>query len=340
MFLSHRMGEQCLAQIYFDGFLLGASDQRFKRCAVFDPNQGAERLSILACDRSPVHPALAKREVGNDMSIKSILTVYDGCDGAAGRLDRVIEMAQAHDAHLTVYCFELDPSYPPQIYVGEVASVYAGIIADAQARLVQTVADVTAQLTRSGVAFEVLEQFCASERVARDMSEYGRFSDVIVLHDPKGMPLEETLVRVLEGSLFGTDMPTMVLPKTHAGPVGKRIHFAWNGGAEAMRALRAAMPMIYAAGQIEIIIVDGSPTEVPGIRVAQFLERHGITVTIIPITSDGRNVAQAIGDHVKTSGADLLVMGAYGHSRLREFFLGGATRDMLANLPAPVIMTH
>lgn len=274
------------------------------------------------------------------MSIQTILAIYDGSEGAAARLDRAITLARDHDAHLTVYCFELDPSYPPQIYGGGVATVYAGLIKDAQKRLVKSAEAATAQLDRSGLAYDIHQRFCFYDRVAEDVCALARFADLTVLSDPKGLPLEETLTRVLEASLFGAEAPTMVLPTGYEGSVATKIQLAWNGGGEAMRALRAAMPLIRKAGRIDILVVDPDAEAIEGARVAQFLDRHGIAAEIVPLASNGRSVSDTLADHVAVSGGDLLVMGAYGHSRLREFFLGGATRDMLASLPAPVIMAH
>jgi nucleotide-binding universal stress UspA family protein len=119
---------------------------------------------------------------------------------------------------------------------------------------------------------------------------------------------------------------------------------AWNESAEAMRAIRAALPLLKKAGTVHIGIVDPSETgperSDPGGALAVYLSRHGIKSDIQVMTRQGLTISERLAHHVTETGSDMLVMGGYGHSRFREAVLGGATRDMLENSKVPVLMAH
>jgi nucleotide-binding universal stress UspA family protein len=118
---------------------------------------------------------------------------------------------------------------------------------------------------------------------------------------------------------------------------------AWDGGRTAARAVGDAMPFLEKAKQVEVVIVGAKPPksdEVPGADLGEHLARHGITTTVKRITAPDNNVASTILSHAADSSADLIVMGGYGHSRLREFVLGGVTRGLLESMTVPVLMSH
>ncbi|MGB0499307.1 MAG: universal stress protein, partial [Rubricella sp.] len=263
------------------------------------------------------------------MSITSMVAVWDGTEGSAERFDAVIALASQQDAHLTVLAFELDPSYPPTVYGGGVAGVYAGLIEAAQARLAESVAAVTDKLQDSGLRFDVHELFCFYDHVGQEVCKLARFADLVVMTDPKDQPLQETRTRILETVLFSGEAPVLIIPGGWSESIGKTIQIAWNGSAEAMRAVRGAMQLIRDAGKVEIVTVDMPAAEVMGSELAVFLDRHAVDAQITQLDSDGRRVAEVLNTYATAASCDLVVMGAYGRSRLREFLMGGATHDML-----------
>jgi nucleotide-binding universal stress UspA family protein len=122
----------------------------------------------------------------------------------------------------------------------------------------------------------------------------------------------------------------------------ERVVVCWDGSRNAARAIADAMPLLHRAKAVDVLIVAseaGKSTDVPGADIGQHLARHGLKVDVKRITADIA-VADAILSHAADSGADLLVMGGYGHSRLREFILGGATRHILQTMTVPVLMSH
>ncbi|MFY9684170.1 MAG: universal stress protein, partial [Pseudolabrys sp.] len=122
-----------------------------------------------------------------------------------------------------------------------------------------------------------------------------------------------------------------------------RIMVCWDGSRVASRAVADSMPLLKKAKQVEIVIVSSKPAkddELPGADLGQHLARHGLSIGIKRITSPDTDVASMILSYAADSSADLIVMGGYGHSRLREFVLGGVTRGLLESMTVPVLMSH
>lgn len=139
--------------------------------------------------------------------------------------------------------------------------------------------------------------------------------------------------------------PTLIIPHGwEPRQFGIDIAIAWNDSREAARAVFDALPLLARAKAVRLITVgepaDGEGDEVASAEVAATLARHGINVTVEIVSAGGQHLGKALIDKVKADGADLLVMGAYGHSRMREFILGGATRDVLREMTVPVLMSH
>jgi nucleotide-binding universal stress UspA family protein len=134
------------------------------------------------------------------------------------------------------------------------------------------------------------------------------------------------------------------VPFIHKGGVAlDRIMACWDGSRTAARAIADAMPVLKKAKQVEIVIISDKPgktDEVPGADLGQHLARHGLKIDVKRITSPDTDVPSTILSYAADSSADMIVMGGYGHSRLREFVLGGATRTMLEAMTVPVLMSH
>ncbi|MGL4291321.1 MAG: universal stress protein, partial [Phreatobacter sp.] len=125
------------------------------------------------------------------------------------------------------------------------------------------------------------------------------------------------------------------------GPI-QRILVAWRDTHDAARAVAEALPFVAAASRVDLVMVDADPAETgaPAADIARHLTRHGAKVDVKTVASDGRSIAQVLIDEARHGAIDLLVMGGYGHSRLREWVLGGTTRDILTATTIPVLMAH
>jgi nucleotide-binding universal stress UspA family protein len=151
---------------------------------------------------------------------------------------------------------------------------------------------------------------------------------------------------VIEAAMFEGKAPVLVLPEKGLGEhvVPKRIVVAWNQSAEAMTATRMALPFLKSADAVDITVIDppphGAERSDPGGLLCQMLVRHGVHAEVTVLARSLPRVSDVLARHVLDENADMLVMGAYGHSRFREAILGGATRNMLEQATVPVLMAR
>lgn len=150
---------------------------------------------------------------------------------------------------------------------------------------------------------------------------------------------------LIEAVLFDSGRPLIVVPHIQKdGLKLERIVCCWDGSRSAARAVNDALPLLKKAKAVELLIVVNkkveSRDEVRGIEIGNHLARHGLNVEIVTQSAIDSDVANVILSHVADRAANMIVMGGYGHSRLREFVLGGATRDVLASMTVPVLMSH
>lgn len=171
-----------------------------------------------------------------------------------------------------------------------------------------------------------------------------RFSDLTVTMRPYGPEAPGDAEAVIEAALFDGGCPVLVLPG-HALPADPpaKVLVAWNQSLESLAAARRALPFLQAASRVEIAIVDprrDTGGSEPGAALAQLLTRHGATVEIAVLARTADTTSDQLNRRATEIGADLVVMGAYGHSRLREAILGGTTRNMLEKARVPVFMAR
>lgn len=149
---------------------------------------------------------------------------------------------------------------------------------------------------------------------------------------------------IVEGALFGSGRPVIVVPYIQRKGIKlDRVVVCWDGSRAAARATGDAMPFLTRAKKIDVVTIGTAPAkseEVPGADIAQHLARHGRNVEVQRLVVSDIDTTSAILSYVADAGADLIVMGGYGHSRLREFVLGGMTRGILGSMTVPVLMSH
>ncbi len=175
-------------------------------------------------------------------------------------------------------------------------------------------------------------------------TEFGRLArhfDLTILGQSRESGDEVELLA--EGALFGSGRPVLIVPTIQKAPpkLGK-VLIAYDGSANCARAISDALPLLKRSGHVELVTVadsDSQPNDLPGFNMTRHLARHKIQATLkkLPPTDD---IGASILSYATDMGADFLVMGAYGHSRLREFVLGGTTRSVFAAMTIPVFMSH
>ncbi len=186
----------------------------------------------------------------------------------------------------------------------------------------------------------------ANASITEGVIEQSRAAELVIVSqavDGKDPPM---LTDIAERVALESGRPVLVIPTTWlALEYGRDVAVAWNDSRESTRAAFDALPLLERAKKIRLITVgeptDGDGTNIfPAAEVAATLARHGLDVEVEIVTNSDRHAGNAILSRVAADGSDLLVMGAYGHLRLREFVLGGATRDVLKNMTVPVLMSH
>ncbi len=278
------------------------------------------------------------------MAYKTVFTALTRFDKDAPELTYSEEMTRTQDAHLEVLSLGLDRTPNTYYEIGSNAMVMHAAIEEAHMQASEIQANVRSHLEKSDIRFDTISAIASAAGVGRTVAMQARFSDVAIV----GMPYREASAHedslVLEGLLFEADCPTIVVPEgAHAGPPDC-IVIGWNESAQAMRAVRAALPLLQAAKTVHIAIIDppttGPERSDPGGALAVYLSRHGVRSDIQVMTCQGYKVSERLSQHVTETGASMLVMGGYGHSRFREAVLGGATREMLQDSKVPVLMAH
>lgn len=282
------------------------------------------------------------------MAYKSILTVLTRAEDAALAIGSAARLALAQDAHLDVLVLGVDRTQVGYSYIGSGAVMMQVSLDRAEAEARATEAAVAAALAaqpqnlRASVEAAVTQLGALGDLVA----QRARFADLVVLPRPYGDGKGAESEAVIESALFEGKAPVLVLPEKGLGTADqpKRIIIAWNQSAEAMVAARAALPLLKAAETVDITVIDppthGAERSDPGGMLCQMLVRHGVHAEVSVLARSLPRVSDVLARHIWDQNADLLVMGAYGHSRLREAILGGATRNMLEKAEIPVLMAH
>jgi len=159
--------------------------------------------------------------------------------------------------------------------------------------------------------------------------------------EPDGSPIQ---AMILESTLFESGRPMIIVPYVQTTPLKlDRIMICWDGSRPATRAIADAMPFLKRAENIEVVSVTserGKQDEIEGADMGHHLARHGFKVEVTRIMRGELDVEDVLLSHAADSDADFMVMGGYGHSRLREFILGGVTRSILRTMTVPTLMSH
>ena len=254
-----------------------------------------------------------------------------------------ISLAEAFGAHLAAVAFSYEPIIPPTILGGVPASFIDEQRAHSDQDAHNAIAAFDAAARRAGVSSES-RTLRASLAGGADM--FGRIArrfdlSVVGQAEPDKVAPEELIV---EGALFASGRPVLVVPYIQkAAFTLERAMIAWDGSRSAARAVADAMPLLGKAKGVDVVIVaddKGKNDEIPGADIAQHLARHDLKVDVKRIVAGDTDVASTLLSQAADSSADVIVMGAYGHSRLREFILGGVTRGMLSAMTVPALMLH
>lgn len=279
------------------------------------------------------------------MTFNSLFTVITDEQLVDDVLGHALEMARTHDAHLDVLCLGVDRSQTGYYYAGASAVVLQETITRAHEESEAIEKRATKMLDGSGIRWASETGVAQLADLGRHVAARARFSDIVILAQPYGEGRGAELEPVTESALFEAHIPALIVPGgAKPNPAPGRIMIGWNESPEALIAVRAALPLLKQADVAHVVVIDppthGPNRSDPGGQLSQYLARHNVRVEIDVLSKTLPRISDVMMRHAADMDADMVVMGAYGHSRFREAVFGGATRYMLEQAKLPVFMAH
>lgn len=270
--------------------------------------------------------------------IKDVMVWLDGGISDEVRLAAAAEIVRQLESHVVVGLF-LNPLPLPGPVDGDVT---AGIIAHAQATGDEVEAALVKRLQLLDRPVEIRRFDVLADDIAKIAAREARSADTFVAIRPDGAMDPDRLV---EGVLFGSGHHLFLVPETERPEIAfDRILVGWNGSRESARALGEGMPFLQRAKEVRMVVVTGEhPTEeeaVMGVDAVNHLHHHGIDAALHRVKSSRGDVGSMLISEAEQWKADLIVMGGYGHLRLREWLLGGVTYDLIHGAPVPLLVAH
>jgi len=268
------------------------------------------------------------------------LSVAGGADVAG---PYAISIARTFGAHAAALAFSYEPVIPATIMGGIPASLIEQQRADNDKAASDAVGKFEAAARLEGISFQSRAMSASVPGAADMFGAMARRFDICVIAqaDSNRLAPEEVIV---EGALFASGRPVIVVPYIQKSGIKlDRIMVAWDASRNAARAVADALPLLARAKAVDVVIVASErpkSDEIAGADIGQHLARHELKVDVKRIVATDTDVANTLLSHAADTGADFMVMGGYGHSRLREFVLGGVTRGILQSMTVPTLMSH
>lgn len=274
-----------------------------------------------------------------------VLTSYPDPDPVSV-MDDPIAFAVAVGARISAVTCEIKFRAPPNIFGGVL--IDAPAIAAAETKKSSTNAEKLLVAFQSaaekvGVFQGRIVEHCLQLEVPDVIVEYARLRDLTIVPVPEDDSLGKWYA---EAIIFGSGRPTLITPhaRKRAGSFAlNTVVVAWDFSRPAARAVADALPILERAKHVRVVTVTNEKVidaKRSGAELAKHLAHHGVEVVLDTVDAAGRSIGAVLETHVASNNADLLVMGAYGHSRIRDFVLGGATKSMLSQPPVPIFLSH
>ena len=278
------------------------------------------------------------------MPYKTILVHLDVGARTGARLDLACRLAGRFDAHLVGVHALTEIRLPG----------YAAVMTGQSDQLAEFQAHAAAELReRSEALFRKRVEAAGLTKTEYRASRadalaavplHARYADLVVAGQPDARDASGVEPDFVERLLLAAGRPVLVVPYAGSfGDAGKRVLVAWNASREATRALTDSIPLLREAEAVHVIAFDPAAAphgEVPGADIGLYLARHGIKVTVSQQTAPDVDVGNQLLSRAADIAADLIVMGAWGHSRLQELVMGGVTQTILRSMTVPVLMSH
>ena len=270
------------------------------------------------------------------MPIKDVLVLLDASSEAASSY--ALSFTSACEARLTGAVLVVDPTTTTAF--AEAPSGFLTTALDEERTAARQILErFASRAQEAGVAVDTETPEAAFNDIEQTLGAFARHFDLTIIEQPNP-DVRTKRESAIEAALFASGRPVLVVPYVHRAPLQlEQVLVAWDGSATAARALGDALPLLARAKNLQVVsVVDGNEST-SGPRIVRHLEQHSITAKFhsLPGADDPTD---ALLSYAADCRADLLVMGGYGHSRFREFLLGGTTRGILGSMTLPVFMSH
>ena len=287
------------------------------------------------------------------MPIKTILVPMIDAQGAQAALGAALGLAKSLKAHVDVLHLRAEPTEAITDFVGETVSpsLIEEVMEAAEKSAAKTSSkardafDAATKRAKVPVTNRVSAQTAATASYSEESGQAdlrversARIHDLVILRRPRS-DTDVGVRALIETALMSTGRPVLLVPAIGSVKVGSNIAIAWNGSAESSRAVAAALPFLTRAKSVTVLsITDGDDVNHDGLGA--YLKRHGVRAKFVTGRNRGGDIGKAVTAAASRAGADMLVMGAYTHSRVREMIWGGVTNHVLANTRIPVFLAH
>ncbi len=262
-------------------------------------------------------------------------------DDAAARY--AISVAEAFNAHVTGVAFTYDPAWPPAITDLGGSEILRSLIEKNRGESQATAQQFEAAAKRSQLTVQALTPEASLTGATETFASLARTYDLVVLKQSDA-EVDVSAQNMIEATLFNSGRPVLIVPYIHkTGFSVKRVLVCWDGSRAAARAVADSLPLIAKANNVQVLTISTGKfdeNDVKGADIAEHLARYKLRTELARLPAPDIDVASAILSHAADIDADLIVMGGYGHSRLRDFVLGGATRGILQSMTVPTLMSH
>jgi nucleotide-binding universal stress UspA family protein len=280
------------------------------------------------------------------MAIKDLLVHLDETPASTTRLQAALSLASACGAQLTALYLIAEPFLPGMGGRHLPAELLREHLAHGEAEAEAVLASARAEAERHGTTLAVTRASGPLDRLPQLLARHARYTDLTVVGqaDLAAHGVDDTAL--VEAAFMDSGHPALVIPRASTGVLPpRRAMIAWDGSREAARATSDAMPLLRMAEQVLVLVLDahdvgGRAGGQPGSELVAHLRRHEVKAELRQVASGGTSIGQALLGQAREEAADLLVMGGYGHSRLREMMLGGTTRSILEHMTVPVLFSH
>jgi len=276
------------------------------------------------------------------MALKNLMVAVDTNPAAAARVDFAIALADRHQAHLTGLYVQPPPNVPGYV-LAQIPAEARAVHDDATRELEDRARERFEEAVRRNGATDRAEWRSVDGHPTSVAALHARYCDLMLIGqtDPDA---EAWIQPEPDAMVLMSGRPMLIVPYAFRPTApGGHVVVAWNAGREAARAVADAMPILETADKVTVLSVNPDPYSMgdePGADIALHLARHGIKAEAAHIRSDSIDPADALLSRVSDLGGDMIVMGGYGRTRLRELVLGGVTRKILQEMTVPVLMSH